>query len=136
MQMRPRGDISKVAVRDGAAKRFENANFHDHTLKAARRLAIKSRRYSFTLKGTANLLIPGSPLHSDTRGTNVVCTLQLLKSIHTRTTKFDTFADVLLIPGEYPSDWRPVQYSRELSQAIQELHKPHAAAMRMTLGRL
>ena len=32
MQMRPRGDISKVAVRDGAAKRFENANFHDHTL--------------------------------------------------------------------------------------------------------
>ena len=36
MQMRPRGDISKVAVRDGAAKRFENANFHDHTLKSAR----------------------------------------------------------------------------------------------------
>ena len=32
MQMRPRGDISKVAVRDGSAKRFENANFHDHTL--------------------------------------------------------------------------------------------------------
>ena len=31
MQMRPRGDISKVAVRDGAAKIFENANFHDHT---------------------------------------------------------------------------------------------------------
>ena len=75
-------------------------------------------------------------MHSDTRGTNVVCTLQLLKSIHTRTTKFDTFADVLLIPGEYPSDWRPVQYSREPSQAIQELHRPHAAAMRMTLGRL
>ena len=31
MQMRPRGDISKVAVRDGAANIFENANFHDHT---------------------------------------------------------------------------------------------------------
>ena len=33
MQMRPRGVISKVAVRDGASKIFENANFHDQAVK-------------------------------------------------------------------------------------------------------
>ena len=50
--------------------------------------------------------------------------------------EYNMIDKTIKLAGEYPSDWRPVQYSREPSQAIQELHKPHAAAMRMTLGRL
>ena len=61
MQMRPRGDISKVAVRDGSAKRFENANFHDHTLKNSTTIVQGKTRSIDSTYNTARAFLEVAP---------------------------------------------------------------------------